>query len=56
MIEFIIGDIVDKLEERIILQSGSIGYNIIMPTSSIGILDEKYTNGKNVTVYTYLHV
>ena len=56
MIEFIIGDIVDKFEEKIILQSGSIGYNIIMPTSSIGILDEKYTNGKNVTVYTYLHV
>jgi len=56
MIEFIIGDIVDKFEEKIILQTGGIGYNIIMPKGSIEILDKKYTDGKNVTVYTYLHI
>lgn len=56
MIEFIIGDIVKNKGKRVILQSGNIGYNIIMPMTSIEALKDRYTNQKNVTIYTYLHV
>ncbi len=56
MIEFIIGDIVEKLDEKVILRTNNIGYNIIMPKSSIAMLGEKYDDGKNVMIHTHLYI
>lgn len=53
MIAYIKGEIVWIEEERIVLESGNIGYNIMMPASSLEAQD---FIGKEVKIYTHLNV
>ena len=53
MIGYIKGEIAAIYADSIVLESGSIGYNIFMPKSSLDLLDGV---GSSVKVYTYLHV
>lgn len=53
MIAYIKGEVVSIEEERIILEAGNMGYNIMMPSSS---LDAQTLTGKEVKIYTHLHV
>lgn len=53
MIAYIKGKVVWIEEERIVLESGNIGYNIMMPASSF---DTQDLVGKEVKIYTHLNV
>ena len=53
MIAYIKGEVAWIEEERIVLESGNIGYNIMMPASSF---DTQYLVGKEVKIYTHLNV
>lgn len=53
MIAYIKGEVAWIEEERIVLESGNIGYNIMMPESSF---DTQDLVGKEVKIYTHLNV
>lgn len=53
MIAYIKGEVASIEEERIILEAGNMGYNIMMPSSS---LDAQILTGKEVKIYTHLYV
>ena len=53
MIAYIKGEVAWIEEERIVLESGNIGYNIMMPASSF---DTQDLMGKEVKIYTYMNV
>ena len=53
MIAYIKGEVAWIEEERIVLESGNIGYNIMMPASSF---DTQDLMGKEVKIYTHLNV
>ncbi|MEE0135751.1 Holliday junction branch migration protein RuvA [Blautia stercoris] len=53
MIAYIKGKVAWIEEERIVLESGNIGYNIMMPASSF---DTQDLVGKEVKIYTHLNV
>ena len=53
MIAYIKGEVAWIEEERIVLESGNIGYNIMMPASSF---DTQDLVGKEVKIYTLLNV
>lgn len=53
MIAYIKGEVTWIEEERIVLESGNIGYNIMMPASSF---DTQDLMGKEVKIYTHLNV
>ena len=53
MIAYIKGEVAWIEEERIVLESGNIGYNIMMPASSF---DTQDLVGKEVKIYTHLNV
>ncbi len=53
MIAYIKGEVAWIEEERIVLESGNIGYNIMMPASSLEAQD---FIGKEVKIYTHLNV
>lgn len=53
MIAYIKGKVVQIEEERLILESGNMGYNIMMPSSS---LEERILIQDEVKIYTHLHV
>ena len=53
MIAYIKGEVSWIEEERIVLESGNIGYNIMMPASSF---DTQDLMGKEVKIYTHLNV
>ena len=50
MISFVKGIIDDITEDGIVVESGSIGYNIFLPSSSA------FQIGESVKIYTYLSV
>lgn len=53
MIAFIKGEVIEIQENKIILESSQIGYNIFMPGST---LDGMLHTGDKVKIYTYLNV
>ena len=53
MIAYIKGEVAWIEEERIVLESGNSGYNIMMPASSF---DTQDLVGKEVKIYTHLNV
>ena len=53
MIAYIKGEVAWIEEERIVLESGNIGYSIMMPASSF---DTQDLVGKEVKIYTHLNV
>ena len=53
MIAYVKGEVAWIEEERIVLESGNIGYNIMMPASSF---DTQDLVGKEVKIYTHLNV
>lgn len=53
MIAYIKGEVAEILEDRVILEAGSMGYNIFMPMSSV---DTALHTGDEVKIYTYLNV
>lgn len=53
MIAFLNGELSAIYEDRIIIEVSGIGYNVLMPASSIAILPGI---GNNVKIYTYLSV
>ena len=53
MIGYIKGTIVEKLEDRIILDNQGIGWEILVP---VGMLDGGLHIGEELKLYTYLHV
>ena len=53
MIAFIKGEVIEIQENKIILESSQIGYNIFMPGST---LDGMLHPGDKVKIYTYLNV
>ena len=53
MIAYIKGEVAWIEEERIVLESGNIGYTIMMPASSF---DTQDLVGKEVKIYTHLNV
>ena len=53
MIAYIKGEVAWIEEARIVLESGNIGYNIMMPASSF---DTQDLVGKEVKIYTHLNV
>lgn len=52
MIGFIRGDIEAIYEDKVVIDTGSIGYNVYVPTSVI----DRIKIGDEVTMYTYLNV
>lgn len=57
MIEFISGDIIGMGEDYVIVENLGIGYNIIMPSTSIAkIINNEHLPIKSVTIYTHLYV
>ena len=52
MIGFIRGDIEAIYEDKVVIDTGSIGYNVYVPASVI----DKIKIGDEVTMYTYLNV
>lgn len=53
MIGYIKGEVAAIYEDRIILENGSIGYNVFMPASSLELIEG---TGAYIKVYTYLLV
>lgn len=53
MISFIRGPLVEKEEDVIVVEAGSVGYNIHVPLS---LLEEMPPLGQEVHIYTYLQV
>ena len=53
MISYIKGMLVEKEEDRIVVEAGSIGYDIYVPLSFLASLPPV---GEEVQVYTYLQV
>lgn len=53
MISYIRGPLIEKREDRIIVEAGCMGYDIFVPLS---FLDRLGPVGSEVMVYTYLHV
>lgn len=53
MIAYIKGKVVEILEDRVILESGFMGYNLFMPMASAEAVLRK---GDEVKLYTHLHV
>ena len=52
MYEYIIGDIVDVLEDRIVLETNKIGYSIYTSTNTIQSIDSR----SNIKIMTHLSV
>lgn len=53
MIAYLKGEVVEIEEDKLILESGTIGYNISMPASA---LDGTLRPGQEVKIHTHLHV
>lgn len=53
MIAYIKGIVEDILEDRIILETGNLGYNIFMP---MGAVEHLLHKGQEIKIHTYLHV
>lgn len=53
MISYIKGPLIERFEDTIVVEAGSIGYNIHVPVS---VLDQLPSLGEEVTVYTYFQV
>lgn len=53
MIAYIKGKVAEILEDRVILESGFMGYNLFMPMASA---EAVLRRGDEVKLYTYLHV
>ena len=53
MISYIKGELTGVSEDKIIVETGGIGYGIFMPAKSIGMLPG---TGAEVKIYTYLNV
>lgn len=53
MIGYLKGEVAGIYEDRIILEVNGVGYNIIMPASSLDLIDGI---GINIKIYTYLAV
>lgn len=53
MIAYIKGTVEDILEDRIILETGNLGYNIFMP---MGAVEHLLHKGQEIKIHTYLHV
>lgn len=53
MIQFIKGELVALGDDRIIVETGGIGYGIFMPVSTMNMLPK---TGSQVKIYTYLNV
>lgn len=53
MIGYLKGEVSGIYEDRIVIEVNGIGYNVIMPASSIDLIDGL---GINIKVYTYLSV
>ena len=53
MIAYIKGKVVEILEDRVILESGFMGYNLFMPMASA---EAVLRRGDEVKLYTHLHV
>ena len=53
MIAYIKGKVAEMLEDRVILESGFMGYNLFMPMASAEAVLRK---GDEVKLYTHLHV
>ena len=53
MISYLIGEVVEIEEEKIVLQCGCMGYNIFMPAAAI---DRDVRIGDKTKVYTHLNV
>lgn len=53
MIGYLKGEVAGIYEDRIVLEVGGIGYNVIMPASSLDLIDGI---GVSIKVYTYLAV
>ena len=53
MIAYLKGEVVEIEEDKLILECGTIGYNISMPASA---LDGTLRPGQEVKIHTHLHV
>ena len=53
MIAYLKGEVIEIEEDKLILECGTIGYNISMPASA---LDGTLRPGQEVKIYTHLHV
>ena len=53
MIRYITGELITVSKDRIIIEQGGIGYELMIPSSAINNLPSP---GYQVKVYTYLHV
>ena len=53
MIAYIKGKVAEILEDRVILESGFMGYNLFMPMASA---EAVLRRGDEVKLYTHLHV
>lgn len=53
MIGYLKGEVAGVYEDRIVLEVGGIGYNVIMPASSLDLIDGI---GVSIKVYTYLAI
>ena len=53
MIAYIKGKVAEILEDRVILEAGSMGYNIFMPMASA---EAELRKGDEVKLHTYLNV
>ena len=52
MIAYIKGHVAATGEEKLVLEAGNMGYNILMPVSSL----ESLHKGQEVKIYTHLNV
>ena len=53
MIAYIKGTVAEILEDRILLEAGSMGYNIFMPMAAA---EKALRTGDQVKIHTYLNV
>lgn len=53
MIGYLKGEVAAIYDDRIVIEVGGIGYNVIMPASSIDLIDGM---GISIKIYTYLSV
>lgn len=53
MISYLKGELAEVKENYVVIEVGSIGYEVYLPSSSIMELPSK---GSNIKIYTYLHV
>ena len=53
MIAYIKGTVEEILEDRVILETGNMGYNIFMP---MGAVEHLFHKGQEIKIHTYLNV